>query len=530
MRHTWVPRTRRIREYRLQSLIVGDRSEIQRVDPPTGADANALAALLAEAFQDDPMQRWLFPNPLRRRRRLERFYRLDIRHRLAGRADVFRAGDHGVAFWHPPSDNSFLPMRSVVRIAPAFVSVAAHHPLRAGRVLGAVVRRRPRAPHWYLSHLAVRGRHRGTGIGRRLLDVGLDLAARDGGGCTSRPPTRTTWPSTRVPASAKSTSFVSPVRRRYGCCGVRRRTERRVRTWGPVLQWRLASNDRAAQCAGRRADSGKERRLPAYGQAVGLRRRDQKLVLDVQLSLSRLSVRAVRWDHLRHARLSVLDEDECSFGITSVHYEGEGDDELVGGVHMHIIPCLALRRLAVLALARWQGQREWMIGASRPSMVAVDEPTIARHIGAALHTVVAMEQRISIVTLGVQDLSRSRRFYEELGWRGQEVEETVFFQAGGLAVVLWSREKLAADAGVADGGSTFGGIALAHNVRSRAEVDGVMHRAASAGAKVTKVPADTSYGGYAGWFCDPDGHVWEIAFNSGFALDERGDLHLPSFD
>src|SRR3546814_19953708 len=87
-----------------------------------------------------------------------------------------------------------------------------------------------------------------------------------------------------------------------------------------------------------------------------------------------------------------------------------------------------------------------------------------------------MDQRISIVTLGVHDLGRSRRFYEDLGWRGQEVEETVFFQAGGQALVLWGREKLAADSGVDDDGSTFGGIVLAHNVRSSDEVDELIAR------------------------------------------------------
>jgi predicted lactoylglutathione lyase len=138
-----------------------------------------------------------------------------------------------------------------------------------------------------------------------------------------------------------------------------------------------------------------------------------------------------------------------------------------------------------------------------------------------------MEQRISIVTLGVEDIARSRRFYEELGWRGQDVEETVFFQAGGQAVVLWSREKLAADAGVEDDRATFGGIALAHNVRSRDEVDELVGRAGSAGATVTRTPGTTFYGGYAGCFRDPDGHVWEIAFNPAFALDEHGNLTIP---
>ena len=141
-----------------------------------------------------------------------------------------------------------------------------------------------------------------------------------------------------------------------------------------------------------------------------------------------------------------------------------------------------------------------------------------------------MEQRVSLITLGVRDLTRSRRFYERLGWHGQEVEETVFFQAGGQAVVLWAREKLAADAGIDDDGtSSFSGIALAHNVRSPEEVDDVMRRAADAGASITRKPAPTFYGGYAGCFRDPDGHVWEVACNAAFPLDDDGNLHVPTF-
>ncbi|MGV3759444.1 MAG: VOC family protein [Actinomycetota bacterium] len=141
-----------------------------------------------------------------------------------------------------------------------------------------------------------------------------------------------------------------------------------------------------------------------------------------------------------------------------------------------------------------------------------------------------MEPRVSIVTLGVADIGRARRFYEALGWQGQEVEETVFFQAGGLAVVLWGRAKLAEDSGVVDDGATWGGVALAHNVRSREEVDAIVGQAAHAGAIVTRPPAETFYGGYAGCFRDPDGHVWEIAHNPGFPLDEQGNLTVPRFD
>lgn len=142
-----------------------------------------------------------------------------------------------------------------------------------------------------------------------------------------------------------------------------------------------------------------------------------------------------------------------------------------------------------------------------------------------------MEPRISLITLGVADLARSRAFYEALGWQGQEVEGTFFVQAGGSAVVLWSRAKLADDAGVADPGEPdgFSGITLAHNVRSRAEVDAIMATAEGAGATVTKRAAETFYGGYAGYFADPDGHLWEVAHNPGFTLAGDGSLVLPDF-
>jgi predicted lactoylglutathione lyase len=140
-----------------------------------------------------------------------------------------------------------------------------------------------------------------------------------------------------------------------------------------------------------------------------------------------------------------------------------------------------------------------------------------------------MEPRVSLVTLGVADLARAKAFYAALGWQGREVQETVFVQAGPLAVVLWSREKLAEDSGIEDDGGSFGGIALAQNVRSREEVEAIVAAAAAAGATVTRPPSETFYGGYAGVFRDPDGHVWEIAHNPGFALAEDGALVLPDF-
>jgi uncharacterized protein len=140
-----------------------------------------------------------------------------------------------------------------------------------------------------------------------------------------------------------------------------------------------------------------------------------------------------------------------------------------------------------------------------------------------------MEQRISIVTLGVSDLARARAFYEALGWRGQEVEETVFFQVGPLVLVLWARAKLAADSGVPDDGRGFDGVTLAQNVRSADEVDAVVAAAAEAGATVARKPGPTFYGGYAGVFLDPDGHAWEIAHNPGFTITDEGAVVLPTF-
>jgi uncharacterized protein len=140
----------------------------------------------------------------------------------------------------------------------------------------------------------------------------------------------------------------------------------------------------------------------------------------------------------------------------------------------------------------------------------------------------AMDQRVSLITLGVADVEASKRFYERLGWHvGLDVQETVFFQIGGAVLCLWGRDKLAEDCGVTDGGS-WGGVALAHNVGSREDVDGIIEQARAAGARIGREPAETFYGGYAGVFIDPDGHPWEVAHNPGFALGDDGSLTLPA--
>ena len=138
-----------------------------------------------------------------------------------------------------------------------------------------------------------------------------------------------------------------------------------------------------------------------------------------------------------------------------------------------------------------------------------------------------MEQRLSLITLGVADVAAAKDFYERLGWTvGMYVKDTAFFQVGGMIVSLWSRQKLAEDSGVTDGGG-WGGVALAHNVRSPEEVDRVIEEARAAGARISREPGATFYGGYAGMFVDPDGHPWEVAHNEGFPLAEDGSISLP---
>jgi catechol 2,3-dioxygenase-like lactoylglutathione lyase family enzyme len=137
-----------------------------------------------------------------------------------------------------------------------------------------------------------------------------------------------------------------------------------------------------------------------------------------------------------------------------------------------------------------------------------------------------VEQRVSVITLGVADLDRARRFYEALGWRrGNEDAGVVFFQIPGAVLALWSRASLAEDANIADGGG-FGGITLAYNARSKADVDAVLAEAKAAGAAVLKPAKETLWGGYSGYFADPDGHPWEVAWNPHWSLDDEGRVKL----
>jgi catechol 2,3-dioxygenase-like lactoylglutathione lyase family enzyme len=138
-----------------------------------------------------------------------------------------------------------------------------------------------------------------------------------------------------------------------------------------------------------------------------------------------------------------------------------------------------------------------------------------------------VEQRVSLVTLGVADLARARAFYERLGWTtgAEPDDDVVFFQAGGMIVALWGRAQLAEDSVVSDGGG-WGGVALAYNTRSPDEVDAVLTEAEAAGATIARAGAETFWGGYSGVFIDPDGHPWEVAHNPHWTIADDGSVRL----
>jgi predicted lactoylglutathione lyase len=138
-----------------------------------------------------------------------------------------------------------------------------------------------------------------------------------------------------------------------------------------------------------------------------------------------------------------------------------------------------------------------------------------------------MDQRISLITLGVDDLERARAFYEALGWRSASPpsSDVVFFQAGGMVMALWGLQQLAEDSGV-ELGDGYGGVTLAYNVSSPAEVDEVIAQAQAVGAVISRSPAETFWGGYSGIFIDPDGHPWEVAHNPHWTIRPDGSVAL----
>lgn len=140
-----------------------------------------------------------------------------------------------------------------------------------------------------------------------------------------------------------------------------------------------------------------------------------------------------------------------------------------------------------------------------------------------------MREKLNIVTLGVEDLERSLKFYRDgLGWKPSSAsnENTAFFQMGGVVISLYSREKLAEDVKTNSGGSGFSGITLAYNTKAEAEVDQVLEKVENLGATVKKAEK-VFWGGYSGYFADFDGHLWEVAWNPFFKFDESDNLVLP---
>jgi uncharacterized protein len=141
-----------------------------------------------------------------------------------------------------------------------------------------------------------------------------------------------------------------------------------------------------------------------------------------------------------------------------------------------------------------------------------------------------MEQRISVITLGVRDLARARAFYEALGWQtnaGPD-DDVVFFQAGPMVLSLWDRAKLAEDTGHRQDTGGWGGITPAHNVGSPEEVDEILAAAQAAGGEVPRPGGKTFWGGYSGVFVDPEGHGWEIGYNPHWTLAEDGSVTLAA--
>jgi hypothetical protein len=139
-----------------------------------------------------------------------------------------------------------------------------------------------------------------------------------------------------------------------------------------------------------------------------------------------------------------------------------------------------------------------------------------------------MEQRLSLITLGVADLARARAFYETLSWRPlpQSNDSVAFFQCGGIVFALFGRNALAEDANLAPHGEGFSGIALAHNVREKDEVDATLAEAEAAGGKILKRGTEAFWGGYTGYFSDPDGHVWEVAWNPQGVIGDDGSFRF----
>ena len=237
-----------------------------------------------------------------------------------------------------------------------------------------------------------------------------------------------------------------------------------------------------------------------------------------------------RVDQLREA-VGVPVQPECLGRIRRLATAGRipGDDrELVGEVLDLPAPLAAVADTAVQQHERWAFAGPLVCDPKIADLDVLHPQKYVRRLPAPACDDAAVEQRLSLVTLGVADIPRARAFYEALGWetRAEPDDDVVFFQSGGMIVALWSRAELAADSGVEDTGG-WGGITLAHNVRSPAEVDAVIEEARRAGAQIPREGAETFWGGYSGAFVDPDGHPWEVAHNPHWTIADDGATRLP---
>lgn len=140
-----------------------------------------------------------------------------------------------------------------------------------------------------------------------------------------------------------------------------------------------------------------------------------------------------------------------------------------------------------------------------------------------------MKQHLHIITLGVADFERSRKFYTEtLGWKpaAASQDDIAFFQAGGAVFAIYPREKLAEDAGISAQGSGFAGFTMSYNAQSESEVDEIIQQVSSKGGVIAKQPQKVFWGGYSSYIADPDGYLWEVAYNPFFAFDDAGNLKI----
>lgn len=239
---------------------------------------------------------------------------------------------------------------------------------------------------------------------------------------------------------------------------------------------------------------------------------------------------ALPWSELDQESSAAACALAGSGGQVDLAIEDEHPRALVDLVLSQALPRREVQHDRTSGVARGEDLGQPRLEVERCELPAVHRSTVVACMAVdaiRCANMAGVEQRVSLITLGVGDLARARAFYEKLGWhsRAEPDSDVVFFQAGGLIVSLWDRDKLAHDSGIQDSGG-WGGITLAYNVESRAAVDAVLVEAATAGARIARGGAETFWGGYSGLFVDPDGHPWEVAHNPHWTFNHDGSVML----